>query len=170
MQAIQQIKLDPHTSNYRQSVLKCSSAQTTLNLVVNWSGLACKQSNSLSAEGSPAHWELHCILPWFHLWSHYRGHALYLLAGVMNVIEHTIIIQHTCPAVHVCRILHCLGVGKVQLVQQVGSALSALNKTKNMCSCKSIILVQWGLCGSYKHFAPPLAVEGVLHVFSSWGM
>ena len=56
----------------------------------------------------------------------------------MNIIEHTIIIQHTCPAVHVRRILHCLGVGQLMIIQQVGSAVSALNKTKNACSCKSV--------------------------------
>ena len=44
-----------------------------------------------------------------------------------------------CAAVHVRRILHCLGVGKSIIIQQVGTAVSGLNKTKNMCSCKSII-------------------------------
>ena len=36
-------------------------------------------------------------------------------------------------------LFYCLGVGKLIIIQQVGSALSTLNKTKNLCSCKNII-------------------------------
>ena len=58
----------------------------------------------------------------------------------MNVIEHTVIIQHTCAAVHVRRILHCLGVGQLMIIQQVSSALSTLNKTKKCVRVKVYFL------------------------------
>ena len=102
---------------------------TRVELAQPHTGLACKQSDSLSAAGSPYTCWLGSLTT-----DHWPR--------TVNIIEHTTIIQ-THMSSRACTVDTSLFRSwELMIIQQVGSALSTLNKTKNVCSGKSIYSCQ----------------------------